>query len=475
MRRPLSLAARLTVWYGVSGFVLVALSSGALYWSLTKNLDFDADLFLADHVHVFRRVLAERPGDVEALAQEAEVESSARRFAKIYARVTRADGTVVTCTPGLDDAIAPPAFPVPVAVDSEPEGGAALTLGDGREFRIMSALGASGVAGESPYLIEVALDRAHESAILAGFRLQLAIVDVGTLLVCLLVSHAIARRGLRPIREITSTARRIGSATLHERLDIAVLPAEIAELARTFNEMLDRLADSFGRLSRFSADLAHELRTPVNNLRGEVEVALGRARTSEEYRETLSSCLEEAARLARTIDSLLFLARAESSDDLVRREPIEVSAELERVRAFYDAAASEAGLRIDVEPTAELRAALDRSLLQRALGNLVANAIAHTPEGGAITLRASRDGDRLAIDVADTGRGIAASDLPHVFERFYRADPSRTTELGATNVGLGLAIVRSIAELHGGSASIDSAPGKGTRVRLAFPVAATTA
>src|SRR5262249_7366571 len=142
------------------------------------------------------------------------------------------------------------------------------------------------------------------------------------------------------------TTRRIRSTTLHERVELAGLPAELSVLAGTFNEMLDRLEESFTRLARFSADIAHELRTPVNNLRGEAEVALGKARAPEEYREVLGSCLEECGRLSRIIDSLLFLARAESPETQIAREWIDVGRELAVVRDFYEAAAGEAGVTL---------------------------------------------------------------------------------------------------------------------------------
>jgi two-component system heavy metal sensor histidine kinase CusS len=234
--------------------------------------------------------------------------------------------------------------------------------------------------------------------------------------------------------------------------------------------MLDRLEDSFDRLSRFSADLAHELRTPVTNLRGEVEVALGKPRSPEEYREVLGSCLEETVRLAGIIDSLLFLARAESAGAQIRRERVDVGRELSVVCDFYEAAASERGVSLHIAPRGEVAADVDRTLLQRALGNLVENSLAHTPAGGSVTLSAERREAAVRIDVADTGSGIAPEHLPRLFDRFYRVDHSRSAGKGGT--GLGLAIVKSIAELHGGLARVESVPGQGTRVVLLLPGAA---
>jgi two-component system heavy metal sensor histidine kinase CusS len=282
-----------------------------------------------------------------------------------------------------------------------------------------------------------------------------------------MMGYRVARRGLRPLADVNATAARITAANLGERLESARLPTELAELAVTFNAMLARLEASFARITQFSADIAHELRTPLQVLRGEAEVALAQGRSPEEYKQVLESGLEECARLAKLIDSLLFLARADNPEMQIAREPLDLATELSGAAEFYEPMAVEAGVTLIHEPNPGITARLDRTLLQRALGNLIANAIAHTPSGGRVTLSAARRGDRVEIEVNDTGCGIAAEHLAHLFDRFYRADPARTNAAG--HVGLGLALVQSIAVLHGGSATIASQPGSGTQVRLTFP------
>jgi two-component system heavy metal sensor histidine kinase CusS len=272
---------------------------------------------------------------------------------------------------------------------------------------------------------------------------------------------------MRPLHEITATARRIHPSNLGERLALDGLPAELLALADTFNAMLDRLEQSFARLSRFSADIAHELRTPIHNLRVGVEVALGQSRSPEAYRDVLHSNLEECGRLGRLIDNLLFLARSENPQTQIAREPLDVGRELAAVCEFSEAAAQEAGVHLAVAVSGSLQLDANRALFQRALGNLVANAIAHTPPGGSITLAAEVDEVATRVTVADTGHGIPAEHLPHVFDRFYRVDQARSSASG--NVGLGLAIVRSIVELHGGTVSLTSTVGKGTQIHMSFP------
>ena len=270
------------------------------------------------------------------------------------------------------------------------------------------------------------------------------------------------------MEEIAETARRITSSHLDERIAAEGYPYELASLALTFNNMLDGLEESFARISRFSADIAHDLRTPVNNIRGEAEVALARARTIDEYRDALESSLEEAVRLSDLISNLLFLARTESPLTHLRLEQVDVAELLDGVREYYDASAADAGILLTSAATLlPVFAKLDRTLVQRAVGNLVSNAIAHTLEGGTVALTTHAEAANILIEIADTGVGIPPDALPRVFDRFYRVDSSRSSASGGT--GLGLAIVQGIVQLHGGIVEIASAPGSGTRVTLRMP------
>jgi len=450
--RPWALATRLTLWYAGSAFALVVLVTGYLYMVLVTDLEREDDEWLAARTGTVLSRAAARPDDLVAL--RAEVEGGAARAAEpLLMRVRTPAGGVET--PGLSDLVPAAQFPPPGAVrDFRARGGRLMRL------RTEAAVGGA-------VTVEAALDRSEDEELVSEYRRHIAVTLGLALVVCAVGGHRLARRGLRPLAAVTATARRIGPAHLGERLATAGLPAELKSLAGTFNEMLARLEDAFTRLSRFSADIAHELRTPVNALRGEVEVALGRPRTGDEYRDVLGSCLEECGRLARLIDSLLFLARAEDPKTVLQTEPVDVGHELEAVREFFEPAATERGVRIIVETERGLVVPADRALFHRAVGNLVTNALAHTPTGGTVTLRGTRAAGQGRIEVADTGAGIAAEHLAFLFDRFYRADPARS---GGGRVGLGLAIVKGIAELHGGAAAVASEPGRGTSVVLIFPV-----
>jgi two-component system heavy metal sensor histidine kinase CusS len=229
--------------------------------------------------------------------------------------------------------------------------------------------------------------------------------------------------------------------------------------------MLHRLEDSFVRLSQFSADIAHELRTPIGNIRGEGEVALTRSRTADEYREVIESTIVECQHLGHIVDNLLFLARTEAAEGYLERTSFDGRAAIERIAAFHEPIAEEQNVTIGC--TGEARFEADEMLFGRAVHNLVENAIRHTPSGGSIEISIANRGAHSEVQVRDTGRGIASEHLPRVFDRFYRADSSRSSE----GVGLGLALVKSIMDLHGGSAGIESTPGKGTTVTLSFPQA----
>jgi two-component system heavy metal sensor histidine kinase CusS len=467
LSRSWSLAFRLTIWYSVSAFVLILGATGFLYWALTTNLDREDDQFLLDRIGVLRTILREHPNDLAMLKSEIERESASRQYGQLYLRILSASGDLRLETEGMSSYLPPDGFQSVWEKTRAEQRGAEIETDHGKSFRILADMVESPHSQSQPEQIQVALDRTYEEALLAGYRRYLWLALGLAVILCALTGYQIARRGLNPLAKITATTRRIRSTNLQERIAVAGLPKELFELAVKFNEMLGRLEESFQRLAQFSADIAHELRTPVNNLKGEAEVALTRPRSPEEYRETLGSCLEECGRLSRMIDGLLFLARAENPQAQIEKTRLDLGKELIAVADFYEPAATEAGVTMTVKSGDRTIADVDRALLQRAVGNLVANSLAHTGAGGAVTLSASTNGASVCISVSDTGRGIAKANLPYVFDRFYRADLARAA--GSENSGLGLAIVKSIAALHRGSVSMESEEGRGTTVRLVFP------
>jgi two-component system, OmpR family, heavy metal sensor histidine kinase CusS len=462
-----SLAARLATWYAGASFLLVLGTMGFLYWALTSSLEREDDEFLADKIEGFRQLLREGADEPGFLRREVEWEGRSRQFGQVYVRILDGRGHLVIETPGMSEQLGINAFPPP-GPPGQAVRGQEVQATDNRTLRVAAVAAALGGEGRQPGIIQVAMDRTFEEEIMGRYRSYLALTLVAALLLCSLVSYRLVRRGLRPLREFAATARSIRSSTLHERMAMAGLPSDLAELAFTFNAMLDRLQEAFARLGQFSADIAHELRTPLSNLRSEAEVALRQARSSEEYAQVLGSCLEESVRLSGLVETLLFLARADQPRAEIQRSSLDLAAELTLIRDFFEATAAETGVTLQVDAASPCWAEADRALIQRALSNLVTNALNYTPAGGTVALQARANAHTVELSVADTGSGIEAQHLPFIFDRFYRADAARAN--GPGHVGLGLAIVASITRLHGGKARAFSAPGKGTRIELEFPV-----
>lgn len=335
------------------------------------------------------------------------------------------------------------------------------TAPDGREFRGIAAIVPSGFPGAREVRVAVSLNLAHHTAFLRSFRRALWIVVAFAALVSGVLGWAAARRGLEPLRQIARDAEGITARRLDLRVSEASIPAELAEVARTLNEMLARLEASFRRLSDFASDLAHELRTPVSNLLTQTQVTLARERTAEQYRDVLASNAEELDRLSRTISDMLFLAKSENDLLVPSREPVDLAAEASSLIEFYEAAAEDGGLTLEARGHATVPG--DRLMLRRALGNLLSNALRHTPRGGRVTVRIDHALPGTAIvSVENTGEAIPAEHLPRLFDRFWRADGSRRRF--GEGAGLGLAIARSIARAHHGDIRVRSAEGVNTFV-----------
>jgi two-component system heavy metal sensor histidine kinase CusS len=279
---------------------------------------------------------------------------------------------------------------------------------------------------------------------------------------------------LKRARRIAATAGRISAQALNERLSLDDTPEEFLESTLAFNHMLDRLEDSFKRLSEFSSDLAHDLRTPINNLLGEAQVALSRPREASEYRAVLESAVEEYERLSRMLENMLFLARADNAQARAAPQWIDLREALGKILSYYELLAEERNIRLALEVRAQKggrpRAWADELMLNRAVGNLLSNALRHGRPDCTVTVKAVACGDGSAeIEVANPGSGIAAEHLPRIFDRFYR--PCSSREESSAGSGLGLAIVKSIAELHGGKVGVKSEPGLQTTFTLSLPAA----
>ena len=290
-----------------------------------------------------------------------------------------------------------------------------------------------------------------------------AVATVGTLASALL-AWFIVRAGLAPLAELAARAEEITAQRLRARLDLRDAPREVYGLADSINRMLQRLEESFQALEEFSADIAHELRTPLNNLLLQTQVTLGRPRSADEYREALHSNLDELERMQRMVADMLFLARADRGMLEVGGQEIELGVEALMAADYFEAAAAEREQSIEVEGTATIHA--DRSLLRRALNNLLSNAVRYSPRGSRIGVAIQRDPQFVIVTVTNPSETIPAQELERLFKRFTRRDTSRGRD--GEGSGLGLAIVDSIMKLQGGTLKAESANGI-VRFSLRFP------
>jgi two-component system heavy metal sensor histidine kinase CusS len=301
----------------------------------------------------------------------------------------------------------------------------------------------------------VAVDLSHHVHFLASVRhATWAGVFVAALAAALFGWFA-AHRGLAPLRRVTETARRLSARQLGQRLAIDDAPLEVRDHVEAFNGMLARLEAAFQRLGDYSADIAHELRTPISNLMTQTQVALSRPRTLDEYQDILASNLEEYERIARMVSDMLFLAKADENTLAHAGEAIDLAREADALIDFYEALADERQVRIVRQGQASVQG--DRLMLRRALSNLISNALRHTPKEGQITIRIDADAAGVRLAVSNVGDPIPADQIERIFERFHRGSAQR--ESRGEGAGLGLAITRSIVQAHGGHITARSAEG----------------
>jgi two-component system heavy metal sensor histidine kinase CusS len=453
---PRSIASQLVVLFTLAAALLLSCGLGALYWIVIRHAFAEDKEVLADKVAAIRADLTGVRGP-QGLSEDLKNIRPGERTAYWVRILDSADNTLAE-TPGMSAILPSSIFQKEAPASSRFSPTDSRTPG-----RLYSLVTMPHEVGGHVYTIQAAQDRSADDEFMRYFAALLAAVVALGLVASAAIALTVTRRGLRPLGEMTHALKRVGPKQLHERVTAVGWPRELQPLAVAFDDMLERLESSFGRLSQFSADLAHELRTPIANIRGEAEVALTRSRAPEEYRAVIESTVAECQHLTHIVDNLLFLARTEAAEGHLQRTTFNGRAAIEKIAAFYEPAAEEQKLTITCSGEASLVA--DEMLFGRAVSNLLENALHHTPAGGTIRISIANRGAHSAISVKDTGSGMAAEHLPRVFDRFYRADSSRSSG----GLGLGLALVKSITDLHGGSATIESQVGRGTTVTLTFP------
>ncbi|WEF31705.1 heavy metal sensor histidine kinase [Pseudoduganella chitinolytica] len=463
MRRlaSLSIALRLALLFSAIAAAVFLAVGAYLYQALSQQMSERDDTALLDKVVLIRHLLASQPMPLAMPDELRMVLDNVFGQDGMALRLTDAAGRTVVVTSTREDAVpAWPAVPLARAPARADIRDWQLAAGPGRAIVALASAGTAQV----PVRITIVRQRSHRLAILRRYTSDLAAgLAVGTL-VATGLAFAVVRRGMRPLHDVIGKANEISTQRLASRLSVEDVPAELRELGVAFNAMLDRLEEGVQRLSGFAADLAHDLRTPLNTLMMQTQVALSRPRGSADYEALLASNLEEYERLARMIENTLFLARADHAQLALHRVALDAAQELAHIAEYFDMLAEEGGIALRVDAAGAVHA--DPILLRRAVNNLVANAVRHTPRGGSVVLWARQEAGGSRIEVRNTGGAIAPQHLAQLFDRYYRADPARGDASGAA--GLGLAIVRAIMQLHGGAATAASANGS-TVFTLRFP------
>jgi two-component system, OmpR family, heavy metal sensor histidine kinase CusS len=465
----LPIRVRLAGWYAAAFTCALAAASLDAYWTVHKSLNGAIDEGLRSRVEGTRRFIEEQLphlslDQITAEFQDHLVVAMGPSAGPI--QVSDATGAFIYQAPAFRDAALPPARPA--ALGTEP------TFEDrtihGEPVRILTArIDAQG----RRFGVQVATVTTDNAQALADLRTRGLTFGPLLLIVASLGGYWISSRALKPVATITDTARAINTRSLNQRLDVPLARDELWDLSETLNMMLDRLEAAFQQVSRFTADASHELRTPVAMIRTSAEVVLRKARTAEEYRQSLVEIRAEAERMSALVEDLLTLARADRDAEPLRLHPIDLvsllqemadsAAHLSRSRQLrFVARLPDHAVVVDGDPAG----------LRRLVLILTDNAVKYTPAPGDVEWSLTMPDGTAVFEITDTGIGIESSDLPHVFERFYRADKARSRDSGGA--GLGLAIAKWIVDRHGGAIAVTSS-GRGCQLRVTIPTSAPQA
>lgn len=454
--RRWSLQNRLTIFFAVSTTAILLFVSCLLYNSLQSQFKTEDEMELMQATRMVGKaiytVAAERDSPSWRVTWEHTVESRKKLLVRVYTP----EGTLFVKTKEMP--VPSAAFP-PV---SPPDYSRWKNVNTDKRYLLTSFQ--VEVAPSRIWRVEAAYDFSQSQTMLNRFKHQLAIFLAVALIITLSISWGITSFGLRPLRKVSNVVQGISSENLSYRIGDRPWPKEVMVLATGFDEMLARLEAAFLQLSRFSADLAHEVRTPINNMLTAASVTLTRDRNHTEYQSSLESIVKETEHLIQLVESMLLLARTENAETALQTEQLSAAEEFERLTDFFEAFASAHQIELVHEGNAHFTA--NPELLRRALSNLIDNAIRYTPPAGIITLSATQDAHSAVLTVQDTGSGIEEHHLEHIFERFYRADTARSQRV---NVGLGLSLVKAIITLHEGSITVQSRPGEGARFTIIIP------
>ena len=460
MLRALSLTTRLTLFFTLVAAGIV-LGLGALFVVAAEEHFLDLDrMALQDKQHVITDILSSA---YSVEGTQSRLREALNHHHGLFVLVVDAQDNTLFQTAGFQ---APPGMTATPGTGSEPS---FLHWTDAqRAFQGLRFESGRRDDAASRLRILVAIDTVHHTHFMQALRRTLALYAVVAIVLSGLLGWLAAHRGLTPLRAMKNRAAAVSGQQLGERMPVEAVPIEMADLAHALNQMLARLQDDFRRLSEFSSDLAHELRTPISNLLMQTQVALASPRDAQAYRDILASNAEEFQRLGRMVSDMLFLAKTERGMALPRLEPFEAAEEVHALLEFYEAVAADQQITLRQQGQGTIVG--DRLMFRRAVSNLLSNALRYTPPNGEVNIDIEHTPGETRVSVTNTGPDIDPMLLPRLFDRFYRADASRAHP-ESEGAGLGLSITRAIVQAHGGSVQASSLAGN-TRFVLVFPKAA---
>jgi len=460
--KPRSVGVRLTLWYfAILSAALAAFGAG-MWFAMRQSLYNAVDETLRDRVRGVARFIEEQGASLSAEEMRDEFrEHSVLGPGGDLFQVADRHGNWLYRSAALDDPRVPIYRPEQLAARRYEN----IAL-QGKPLRFLSQ--AVQVRGE-PYAVQVAVPL-HELAegLQRFFWILLAAVPA-IVAAASLGGYWLSRRALAPVDQITAAARSISAQSLSRRLPVPETGDELQRLSSTLNAMFERLEAAFARITRFTADASHELRTPIAFMRTAAELALRRPRSEPEYREALAEILAELERTAGLIEDLLLLARADSRSNALRFERIDLVESLREACERGKVLAASRQILFDARlPDGPVGMEGDGQAIRRLFLILIDNAVKYTAAGGQVRVKCGSRNGCACVEVRDSGAGISEQDLPHIFERFYRADKARSPDTGGA--GLGLAIARWIVEAHRGEIEVESAVGRGSAFRVLLPL-----
>jgi heavy metal sensor kinase len=464
MKRSLSIGVRLTAWYTVC-MALALCGLGILaFLSMRHSIHSTVDEQLRDRMNVVQETVSRSlgRGTTDILRQELDEDSELRPQSDLL-QIWDDQGNLLYQSAPLKANALPPAGTVS-------QRGHTIWIGE-KPIRVLET---SVTVHGHLYHIQAGAQMEEFYEALGRFRGRLLTLTPVALLLASALGYWMSRRALAPVDDITQAANEISAYNLSARLTVPHSGDELQRLAETLNQMLQRIEAALDRVTRFSADASHELRTPITVMRTRAEIALRRPRTAVEDRQTLEQLYSELVRTSELLDSLMLLARADFGAEQLRLAPANLDETLKDVVAQVAPIADGKGVSLYAElPCHAVWIAGDIQLLRRLFLILIENAVKYTPASGHVSVALGAEDGMAVVRVTDTGIGIAQNDLSHIFDRFYRGDKARSRELGGA--GLGLSIGRWIAEAHGGSIDVESRTGAGSTFAVILPTLADRA